>query len=87
MTVLEIFGAFGAQPSEQALNEQVLHHAKRAVVDWYAALLPGAVEAPATLLEQAYAEDLGRGRAQLALGQPAVARTAALINGTAAHTV
>ena len=87
MTVLEIFGAFGAQPSEQALNEQVLHHAKRAVVDWYAALLPGAVEAPATLLEQAYAEDLGRGRAKLALGQPAVARTAALINGTAAHTV
>lgn len=87
MTALEIFAAYGAQLREQALQPQVLHHAKRAVVDWYAALIPGAVQAPATLLEQAYAEDLGHGGARLALGQAATARTAALINGTAAHTV
>jgi 2-methylcitrate dehydratase PrpD len=87
MTALEVFAAYGAHPGEQALQPQVLHHAKRAVVDWYAALFPGAVEAPATLLERAYAEDLGHGGARLALGQRATARTAALINGTAAHTV
>ena len=87
MTALEVFAAFGAQPGELTLQPHVLHHAKRAVVDWYAALLPGAVEAPATLLAQAYAEDLGHGGARLAMGQRATARTAALINGTAAHTV
>jgi len=67
--------------------DQVMHHAKRAVIDWYAALLPGAIEPPATLLEQALAGDLDRGGATLALGRVATARTAALINGTAAHTV
>ena len=65
----------------------MLHHAKRAVIDWYAALLPGAVAAPATLLEKALAQDLDRGGATLALGRKAGARTAALINASAAHTM
>ncbi|OZI49481.1 MmgE/PrpD family protein [Bordetella genomosp. 4] len=86
MTALETFAAFGASLRNQNLTEDVLHHAKRAVVDWYASLLPGAVLPPATLLEQAYAEDIGRGPSRLALGQPATSRAAALINGTAAHT-
>jgi 2-methylcitrate dehydratase PrpD len=64
-----------------------MHHAKRAVIDWHAALLPGAVVAPATLLEKSFADEIGQGRAQLALGRAASPRTAALINGTAAHTV
>lgn len=75
--------AFRAQP----IPAEVLHHAKRAVIDWYAALLPGAVAAPATLLEKALAEDLDRGGARLALGRKATARTAALINASAAHTM
>jgi 2-methylcitrate dehydratase PrpD len=87
MTALEVFAAYGAQPGEAAVHPHVLHHAKRAVVDWYAALLPGSVQAPAVLLEQAYAEDVGHGGARLAMGQRSTARTAALLNGTAAHTV
>lgn len=87
MTIIETFAAFAQNPGARARDPEVLHHAKRAVVDWYAALLPGAVAAPATLLEQACAQDLDRGGARLALGRPATARTAALINGTAAHTV
>src|SRR5262245_22156097 len=47
MTALEVFAAFGARPGEGAMQDDVLHHAKRAVVDWYASLLPGAVEPPA----------------------------------------
>lgn len=87
MTIIETFAAFGAAPGPGAASDEVIHHAKRAVVDWYAALIPGAVEAPATWLEQALADDLDRGAARLALGRPATPRTAALINGTAAHTV
>src|SRR6188768_2539523 len=69
------------------LPAEVIHHAKRAVIDWYAALLPGSLCPPATLLEQAFAEDLDRGRARLARGRQATMRTAALINGAASHTV
>jgi 2-methylcitrate dehydratase PrpD len=75
--------SFRAIPLEKA----VLHHARRAVIDWHAALYPGAVVPPATLLEKAFAQELDRGSATLALGRKAPPRLAALINGTAAHTV
>src|SRR3954471_640650 len=69
------------------LPANVIHHAKRAVIDWYAALLPGSIVTPATVLEQALAEDLDRGNARLATGRRATLRTAALINGAASHSV
>ena len=82
------------QIADYAVNEQtsrlpseVIHHAKRAVIDWYAALLPGSRVAPAVLLEQALAEELDRGRARLASGRRATLRAAALINGAASHSV
>ena len=87
MTVAEKFAEFGASLHSRPISPDVIHHAKRAVVDWYAALVPGSVASPATLLETALYEDLDRGTAHLALGRSATTRTAALINGTAAHTV
>jgi len=84
--VVERFAAFAEAFRGQALPAEVLHHAKRAVIDWHAAVYPGAVTAPATLLERALAEELDRGGARLALGRKAPARAAALINGAAAHT-
>jgi len=87
MSAAERLGEYGSALQGAGLAVEVLHHAKRAVVDWYAAWIPGAVQAPATLLEKAFADDLGRGASQLALGRLATTRTAALINGTAAHTV
>ena len=87
MTVAQGFGEYGSALQGAVLAAEVLHHAKRAVVDWYAAWIPGAVQAPATLLEKAFADDLDRGSSELALGRLATTRTAALINGTAAHTV
>jgi 2-methylcitrate dehydratase PrpD len=94
MYVVERFAGFAASFRAQPLAPPVLHHAKRAVIDWYAALLPGAAVPPATLLARALAEEVGRGEsrpgekgARLALGQPATVRAAALINGSAAHTV
>ena len=71
MTIIESLAAYGAQLSTAPLSPAVLHHAKRAVIDWYAALLPGAVCEPPTLLEQALADDLDHGRARLALGRAA----------------
>jgi len=86
MHVVERCAAFAQAIRARPLAPEVLHHAKRAVIDWHAALFPGAVMAPARLLERALAEELDRGEARLALGRPATVRAAALVNGTAAHT-
>lgn len=87
MHVVERYAGWAESYRGVPLAPQVLHHAKRAVIDWYAALLPGAVVAPATLLEAALREELDTGSARLALGRRASVRAAALINGAAAHTV
>jgi 2-methylcitrate dehydratase PrpD len=87
MYVVEKFAAWAEDYRKVPISAEVLHHAKRAVIDWYAALLPGAVVAPATLLESALKDELDKGKARLALGRRATVRAAALINGTAAHTL
>lgn len=86
MYISEQLGQFGSSFHAVQVDEDVVHHAKRAIVDWYAALIPGYVMEPTPLLEKAYSEDLDRGPARLALGRQATVRTAALINGSASHT-
>ncbi|MBK5102843.1 MAG: MmgE/PrpD family protein [Burkholderiales bacterium] len=78
---------YATREQTSALPPEVIHHAKRAVIDWYASLLPGSIVAPAVLLEDAFAEDLDRGRARLGTGRRATLRAAALINGAASHSV
>jgi len=78
---------YAIREQTSTLPPEVIHHAKRAVIDWYAALLPGSVVNPAKLMEEAFAEDLDRGRARLATGRRATLRAAALINGAASHSV
>ena len=87
MHVVERFAQFAVDHRARPVAPQVLHHAKRAVIDWHAAVYPGSLVPPATLLVRSLAEEIGRGGARLALGQPASARAAALINGAAAHAV
>ncbi len=77
MYVVERFAAWAEAFRAQPIPPEVLHHARRALIDWHAALLPGCVVAPATMLKKAFAEEFERG----------YPRTLALINGTAAHTV
>jgi 2-methylcitrate dehydratase PrpD len=86
MHVVERFAGWAVQSRPVPLAPDVLHHAKRAVIDLQAAMISGAVSPPATLLEKALAEELDRGDARLALGRKAGVRAAALINGAAAHT-
>src|SRR5580765_5567169 len=86
MHVVERCAAWAARFRGQPIPPQVVHHARRALIDWHAALYPGAVLPPATLLEKALAGELDRGEARLALGRQATVRAAALINASAAHT-
>src|SRR6218665_2902600 len=87
MTVAQTLSAYGAALTSVALPAAVIHHAKRAVLDWHAAAIAGPAEPPARILERALADDLERGASRLVLGRAATPRAAALINGTAAHTL
>ena len=86
-TVLEQLAGYGAQDARRVLPDDVLHHAKRAVIDWFAALYPGTRMAPATLLVKAHARELGVGRSILpGFDTTAFPATAAWINGAASHS-
>jgi 2-methylcitrate dehydratase PrpD len=61
--------------------------ARRAILDWFASMLPGTVSAPATNLSALLASARGAGNAvNYVDGQRCAARHAALMNGTASHT-
>ncbi|MDH3716223.1 MAG: MmgE/PrpD family protein [Gammaproteobacteria bacterium] len=69
------------------LPAEVLHHAKRVVVDWFAATAPGGLAMPAVGLKKVYGEQLGHGDARLfPTGERAALRAAAVINAAASHT-
>jgi 2-methylcitrate dehydratase PrpD len=87
-TVLQRLAEYAASLRAAPLPEPVRHAARRCVVDWFAATLPGGALPPATLLAEALAEDIGRGGAMLfPSGRRATMKTAALINGAASHTI
>jgi 2-methylcitrate dehydratase PrpD len=86
--LLGIIAAYGARDAVGELPAEVLHHAKRAVIDWFAALYPGTRVSPAVNLARAHAAELGVGRSSLpGFGTTAFPATAAWINGSASHTV
>ncbi len=73
--LVERFADWAVSFREIPLEKAVAHHARRAVIDWHAALYPGMVVPPVTLMKKAF-----RGERQ----SP---RLKALIEGTAAHSV
>ena len=84
--ILERVAEYATEVRRGPLAPEVLHYAKRAVIDWFAATLPGTQEAPAVRLRQALADEIGHGRAIVyGTDQRAPARVAALLNGVASH--
>ena len=79
MHATEVFGNYAQDYPQTVLSDEVLHHAKRAVIDWHASLFPGLAAPPLAQLEDVLAEDLDRGRAHLGNGRRATARAAALV--------
>lgn len=85
--ILRELAAYGAREARRALPPQVVHHARRAVIDWFAALYPGTRMAPARNLVEAHRQELGHGRSSLpGFGLTAFPPTAAWINGSASHS-
>src|SRR3954453_14360681 len=73
MHVVERYATWATGWRAQAISQEVAHHARRAVIDWHAALYPGLRAPPATLLNRAFTDESPR--------------TVALVKGRAAHTV
>ena len=72
----------------RALPSGLERHARRALIDWVAAMLPGSLQPPVTLLATALASGRGVGSAICyATGEAGAIRHAALLNGVASHTV
>ncbi len=46
MHATEIFAEYAADFRDRPLPDEVVHHAKRAVIDWYASLFPGLAADP-----------------------------------------
>lgn len=87
-TALSPFANFTAEAAARAFPDAVWHGAKRALLDYMGATLPGGVLAPAKPLKAAFADMLGRGRSCIyPSGEVTDPRTAALINGAASHTI
>ncbi|WP_444634570.1 MmgE/PrpD family protein [Cupriavidus oxalaticus] len=85
MYATEVFGTFFSTVKAKPLPDAVLHHAKRALIDWHAALFPGLGTEAVQRLQSVLEDELGRGNVTLPTGQQATARVAALLNGAAAH--
>lgn len=86
--LLDQIAAYGARDATRALPADVVHHAKRALIDWFSALYPGTRVSPAINLVKAHAAELGCGRSSLpGFGTSAFPALAAWINGTASHSV
>ncbi|VVN98920.1 MmgE/PrpD family protein [Pseudomonas fluorescens] len=87
-TLIEQLADYSVHEANSTLRGDVRHHAKRAVLDWFAALYPGTREPVAERLAQSYADERGTGRSSLpGYGATALPTTAAWINGTSSHAV
>ncbi len=87
--LLQKLASYGANESvNQQLPTEVTHHAKRALLDWLAALFPGTQVSPGIELMRAHADEMGVGHARLiGYGKTTFPATAAWINGSVSHAV
>ncbi len=81
-------GGYAADLINVDFPKEVIHSTKRCILDTFAATICGAVHQPAQLMREALEEELGHGSSTLIPdGRKAPMRTAAMINGSAAHAM
>lgn len=86
--LLDTIAAYGARDTQARLPEEVIHHAKRAFLDWLSALYPGTRTQPCLQLLGAHGAELGAGSSSLpGCATTAFPATAAWINGSVSHAV
>lgn len=84
--LIDQFAAYVGNQAHAPLPDDVQHHARRVVIDWFAALLAGVSMAPGKQLMAAHREELGVGHSTvLGHGTTAFPALAAWINGSVSH--
>ncbi|WP_150305833.1 MmgE/PrpD family protein [Pseudomonas saliphila] len=87
-TLIEELADYSVREAARPLDEQVVHHAKRAVLDWFSALYPGTREPVAQRLVKAYSDEVGIGKCSIpGFASTCLPGTAAWINGTSSHAI
>lgn len=88
MSLMSEISEYGAWQMKGQADAQAVHHAKRAVLDWFSALYPGTRIDPCSQLLKAHHAELGFGRSSLpGCGTVAFAPTAAWITGSVSHAI
>ena len=84
--LIDQFAAYVEHQAHAPLPDDVLHHARRVLIDWFAALLAGVPMAPGRQLADAHRDELGAGHSTVVgLGTTAFPALAAWINGSVSH--
>ncbi|MBX3652455.1 MAG: MmgE/PrpD family protein [Burkholderiales bacterium] len=84
-TALESMARYVVSERQSVLRPEVLHHARRAVIDWYASLFAGCGMEPVVAMERALEDEIGTGKSRLWSGRQATIRAAAFLNGLGSH--
>ncbi len=87
MMLIEKIADYIVAEQTHDLSAATMHHAKRAVIDWFAAMYPGAIQEPNPMLRAAFI-DLGDPHHSRVFptGHYTTQKTAAFLNGASAHT-
>lgn len=87
MLLIEKIADYIVTEKMRPLSSQTIHHAKRATIDWFAAMYPGSIQEPNPMLRAAFIDSHDP---QQSLVFPfckyTTAKTAAFLNGASAHT-
>ena len=87
MTITEKIAEYICDEISRPLSDATIHHAKRAVIDWFAAMYSGSTQDPNPMLRESL---INTDDVQQAIifpdGQFSTVRTAAFLNGASAHT-
>ena len=73
-TALESMARYVVSEQQSSLRPEVLHHAKRAVIDWYASLFAGCMMDPVVAMERALEDEIDTGKSMLGSGRRATIR-------------
>ena len=84
-TALESMARYVVSERQSVLRPGVLHHARRAVIDWYASLFAGCAMDPVVAMERALEDEIDTGKSRLWSGRRATIRAAAFLNGLGSH--
>lgn len=86
-SLVERFAAYALSEQQKETSGHVSHHARRAVIDWFAALFAGNGMSPGVELARAHKSEFGVSRCSLPLFRATtIPSTAAWINGSVSHS-